>query len=502
MEFDLSQTLPIAGPTMVSDVLMMLAKERMTGVLSLRHHNAKADVAVRDGVVVGVTDSFRENRLGERLCYNGVLAPADLRAVNERIAETGERVAEAILALQLCPEQVLLTELEAQSRDRLARSVGWTEGELRFSPNLAEVAQRTVAQLDLVEGILRWFMRRPDVNAVKSWLKKHKSMPVHPTTVFEQGIAAYQRLAPLSPLPAIVRRDGVLLGQCVVELAKEGPAATAKYAPHLFALHVARMLAVGESADDDLLPMPDVHAPTSGDAPPEDSALAKCVRREWLRARGRTYYDVLDIEPSADADAIRAALEAYAKKFGPDDLTEAKLGAASGAAQDLWALMATMELTLTSSVRRAHYDKSLEGADEVEDEIVITDGDAEALFLQGKAFIADGNPEAAVTVLEETVAITPDEVEYQAFLGWAMFLAGKGADKDAGIEHLIKARERDPNAVRPSFFLGLCALERGNVQLAWKHLDEAMRRAPADPDINAALSALPADGTRLDIIEL
>jgi CheY-like chemotaxis protein/tetratricopeptide (TPR) repeat protein len=479
--------IPVDGPEVVPQKLIELTRSRASGVLSFENGSAHADVVLLSGILVDASDNLRENLLGQRLVRAGLLQRDDLTRIHQRMKEGGERFGEAVLALELCEVEVLLTQLDEQAKERIIRVVGWPEGEMTFEADEDLAKNRAVNVYNLFEGILTWFARQPDMTRISGWLKKNSFARLHRTLDYDDGLAAYRLLAPASPLPDQLKGDAKKVKEIIKGLNKASTSSAMSYALHLYGFWMAGMVTLGEPSDDERqvpLAMGDVF----GESELLDKELITELRTEWLRVQGRNHYEMFNIPTNTPRLEVEAALEIYKTRFDPERLKAGNLGPAASIGREILGRILEAEATLLDDKKRSQYDQTLTQQSGFEAHQV--QSEAELLFFEGKKHLEEGKSLEAHQAFAKAHELEKDDADYCAYAGWALFLAG-GANSDKGRAAIHKARQMNPNAMRPIFFLGLVAMQDGKVELARDFLNEAARRVPDDADVYVALSGLP-----------
>jgi tetratricopeptide (TPR) repeat protein len=154
------------------------------------------------------------------------------------------------------------------------------------------------------------------------------------------------------------------------------------------------------------------------------------------------------------------------------------LGPARDVAREIWTRLDEARRTLFDEARRQAYDASLPPPLTIDDEPGTEESvEIDAGFLEGRVLLAQRDFAGARLAFERAVASRPDDVEFQAFLGWASVL-DPAVERGVGVPMLQKARDAQPHAMRPLFFLGLAAAQEGRRDEAADLLQQASRMDP------------------------
>jgi tetratricopeptide (TPR) repeat protein len=262
---------------------------------------------------------------------------------------------------------------------------------------------------------------------------------------------------------------------------------------------MAGMITLGEESNETRV-VPKGITAEEGDAALMDKEMVTALRREWLRVSGRNFYEMLSVSTSAPAPQVQAAINSYKERFDPARMRGGNLGPAAAIGRDLATMLDLAEATLLDEKGRSEYDQTLHLSEVGPAAAAKPQNVAENTFLEGRKLLAGGKSREAHASFMKAHQIQPDDAEYLAYAGWALFLAG-GPGATDGLGLINQAKKLNPSAMRPIFFLGLAALQKNNVALAQKYLTEAARRVPDDPDVKVALGALPQAEHAMQVID-
>ena len=123
-------------------------------------------------------------------------------------------------------------------------------------------------------------------------------------------------------------------------------------------------------------------------------------------------------------------------------------------------------------------------------------GDGRALFLMGLSHHRERAYPKAVPWFERAIAATPPYPPAAHFLGWALYHNGQAAESQAAFERHLRL---DPSEGDTHFGLGVLALERGDLDVADAHFDQAIDLQSRRPDRQQGLAKAMA--RRSDVLE-
>lgn len=466
--------------------LLDAAADRLSGVLRFSDGSSRLDVAFLRGVVVGASDNLREHLLGERLWKEGRLTTEQMRALNARIAEKNERVAEALLALGLCTADEALGFVDEQALMRVRRALLWT-GEVERVDDEPLAQRLAVTSLDVAEVILAFGGEAAQETDALRFVALHKQKRLERGPRFDDLLLALSRARPQSALPAVFFAGSPTVAE----------AARSSTPLDVWAAWLVGLCRLADDPPGDPRPLPDLLK--SGVVGMRmDKELAGRICAFLLRARGRTFYEVLELPADVTSSVALERVAALTAELGPDPHLDRALGPALPAARELWALLDDARATFASDAAREAYDGALapkaapapaggdQGRDQARDQ-ARKQASLEDSFLRGQQALASGELVLALGCFELALASRPDDTEYESYLGWTQVLTG---DEPGGIQRLMGAMRRHPQAMRPLFFLALCAARSGDTDKARSLLEECVRRSPHDVEVRTALEAM------------
>jgi CheY-like chemotaxis protein len=462
----------VASPEGVARMLLRAARQGFSGVVRFVDEQNQLQVAFIQGVIVGANDNLREHLLGERLWKAGRLTTEQMRQLNQRMADRGERVAEALLALGFCEAGEALQYVDEQTVVRARRALSWN-GAVQIKEGEDDAHALATTTLDVADVILGWGLDRaqePVANQLVAARATHR-IARHPH--FDELLMALARVAPTAKLPGVL-----LAGQAntVVDAAKNASA------PELYAAWLAGLIVLEGDPEPDARHLPDVLRVAKGEGAVDKHAVEE-VCAALLRARGRNYYELVDEQRTAPAGMLRAKLKTITDRVGPAVLEGRALGPAASAARELWHVLDEAEAVFSDDALRAAYDTTLKPLSPPPRRA----SGPEDAFLEGQQALADGAILRALGCFELAVASRPADPDYVSYLGWSQVLSG---DRKHGIACLMSALRAHPQAMRPVFFLGMVAAQDGDAARARALLEECARRSPDDAEVMVTLSAL------------
>jgi DNA-binding response OmpR family regulator len=461
----------VKAPLDVARLLLQCARHRLSGTVQLADEASQLVIAFLKGVIVGATDNLREQLLGEMLWKQGRLTTEQMRDLNMRITEKGERVAEALLALGMTSPEETLALVEEQTKARVRRALLWT-GKLKVVQDEDDAQKRAVDSVELLDVLLSFALEPAQTDEAQRFIAAHKGKALLRGPAFDDVLMALARTKPDAVLP------GVLLAgdRSVTE------AAAASSPSEVYAAHLAELVRLPDDPTADVRPLPTVLR-SDVDAALIDRPLANKVCGLLLKARGRSAYALFDKPRTASDEEMMKHVEDLLGALGKEILVGGKLGPAQPAARELWAILEEYREIFSDPVRRALHD-AVWG--ELPPPAPRVHGPEEA-FLDGQLALTGGDIPKARACFEAALGMRAHDAEYKSWHAWSRILDGDAA---TGIKELMGAMREHPQSMRPMFFLGMHAARNGEKDKARALLLECARRSPHDVEVQAALGAL------------
>lgn len=328
----------------VARALLTCARHRFDGVVRFSDGSSQLTLAMLRGVVVGAVDNLREHLLGERLWKQGRLTTEQMRQLNLRIAEKGERVAEALLSLGFCSADEALGFVDEQLAARVRRALSWT-GALSVEEGASAAQPLALSSLPVLDAILAFGLEESQRADAERFVAEHKSKAITPHPRFEDLLVAVARARPSATLPVAVLGGAT----SVVDIAK------ASSPSELYAAWLGGLVALPGDPAPDLRSVPDTLRGT-GTVTLVDRDAATEVSATLALGRSTSVYSLLGLSTDAATADVREGLQELEARLGRDALEQKPLGPAAAAARELWALLAALQASFADDASRAAYD--------------------------------------------------------------------------------------------------------------------------------------------------
>lgn len=551
-----SQAIPTVGS--LADrrpprLLLELWEKKTTGTLTLQRGKVKKEIALVHGTPVAATSNLRTETLGHFLVARGVIDEARHQQALKRAQESQERLGQSLVELGLLGGAELMRQLGAQMRAKITNVLRWKDGDWMLvqgppatpplqtpveTPRMVFTGLHRTAHVDEIAQLLAHERGRI---ALTLRAERHREAFVR---VFgDRGLMALQRrplieelLVGADPTPMLVQLDALFAcGMAEMETGAIGQGAPAERSdpialerlpvasvplepPHqteqslydkLFGDDTGPVAAISDldsldspfDEEDEVsgvMQVPSTAAAPSAAAPrraqPDAAveALRKEVLHEYLGIQGKDYYQVLRVARDAAPEQIATAYGALDQQFRLERFADVDLGPDHARLDEIHAMLRAAFETLSSGELRQAYDAELDRRHRPSKAAL----DADLLAQNAVTKLEAGDYDAASELLERAVGAAPDQADYHALLGWAVFHyegANQGA-APAAWRHLHAALDIDPDHGSAHEYAGRIAAACGDDELAIDHLTRVL---DADPARAEALTTLEAACSRL-----
>jgi DNA-binding response OmpR family regulator/tetratricopeptide (TPR) repeat protein len=474
--------------TPLARLLQRIYAQRATGSLLLLHDTVKKIVMFVEGYPVSV----RSNMLGEclgQILLEKRLITGDALAVSVQRMQTEKRQQGQILIEMgaLSPynlERALVEQLES----KLFEIFAWSDGKFLFkagdsAPAGASRLERPPAAL-ILEGIRRHYGEARQTAALDRYADQYVALSPDPLLRLQEMTSNPTELAFIRSIDGTRRLEETLAGAKI-------PRAQARLL--LVALSEAGMIQPHENTKRrKAAPAVAAPAPAAPEAPPPLGSGELSMMLQM--ARTQDYFWVLGIERDAAPAALDRAYEALARSFhadryrlAPDD--DRKV------AQEMFDILAEAHRVLQDPARRRAYlaklgrNEPAQSAGESADQDAAprsaapapSSNPAHSLYEVGLEHLRARRHHEAVEVLRQAARLVPNQADYRAALGWALFRQAP-ADARAGraaIAELRRATQIDERHRAAAQHLAEIYAQTGQPDLA---IAELQRLLTLDPN--------------------
>jgi CheY-like chemotaxis protein len=495
----------IAGvfdPSSLADLLHRLARERRSGVLRLTAGDLGKLVYVVEGEIVFVKSNLRGESLGSLLVGAGKISEDQYRAALDEMKRTGKKLGTVLVAGKALSAEDLSDFITRQTTAKLVGVFGWEGGEYFFDEKPAHQVDAPRFPARVADVVLAAFDASVDDEGLAARLAEDAARTASYAADFRDVGFAWSdaERAVLDRAPAGVR-VGDLAAACGLD---ERAVARALY--RLLSVRAIRLDAprdtpapTAAATDEDDL------EPASGPPNPgaDGDALLEEVRELAARLPDLDDYAVLGCAADDPAPKIKEAYRRLSERYAASALP----GSAGSRDLDRAETVRRRLRRAMESIRaaRGRPPRAPDAAEAAEsDAFGVTPADrqdmaeAELLYREGTTLLSERKILEAVLALQRAADLSPQEADYVAALGWAVYklvTEGPRTVEDA-ITLVRKALVLNAGSVPAHLTLARIYAAEKNVDAAAKFYRKAAALDPRNEEIARELRALEKSPAR------
>ena len=504
-------------------LLQRLYAKRATGSLLLLHEATKKIVVFNEGYPVSVRSNVLGETLGRILLEKHLITSEILGESVGRMQKEKRHQGEILVEMgALSPfnlERALVEQVEA----KLFEVFSWTDGKFMFKAGPPDAGEHRLLERSAAATILEGIRRHYDEARQRAALEKYADQYVGLTSdpllrlqdmtsdsvelAFIQSIDGTRQLETILDRAEIARDKARLL---LVALSEAG----------MLQRHEATTRRKGAAPAAPVPPpvssLPVLGAPAA--PPPSSAPLASGQLSMMLQTvRTQDYFWALDVERDAPAGDIDRAYEALARSFHADRY-RLSLEDDRKAAQEIFDRLTEAHRTLRDPAKRkAYFAKLARAADGAGDEAPVelpararlmtpappssggtaaagspSNAAARALYEVGLEHLKARRHHEAVESLRQAARLVPNEADFRAALGWALFRQAP-ADARAGraaVAELRRALQLDERHRAAAQHLAEIYAQTGQPDLAVQELERLLAIDPTATEVAEELHRL------------
>jgi tetratricopeptide (TPR) repeat protein len=240
------------------------------------------------------------------------------------------------------------------------------------------------------------------------------------------------------------------------------------------------------------VPVPQLTGEDRGDAKlsPEERSLREQLAQQAMEMKKQDYFEVLGVSKNASRAEIKKAYFSLAKQYHPDRLYASASAEIRTLADEIFNVISTAHDVLSDDARREQYMEELSSGSkrDVSSEVsnILS---AEGCFQKGEIALRKREYGPARDLFEEACKLCPEEGEFHAFLGWAIFQSdpkNEEAVRNAR-DQLNQAISLNPKVDKAYLFLGYIYKAMNYREMAEHEFEKAIQ---VNPDCTEALREL------------
>ncbi len=452
----------------------------VSGTLALERGKVKKNVIFDHGKPARITSNLLQEVLGRYLVSIGKISQDQYNESINSAFELHRLHGEILIERGLISGEELGKYLQKQSLEKLLNLFKWMEGEYRFFKQDFMSLKSDLASLS-PESIV--FMG----------IKSHYGLE-RLTAVIEPYNNDY--LYPGSKKSAFLATDSLSDDErWLIDLADgtQTVKETIEVSPLEF---VDSYRLVYGAIITDVLTVKQEQGQGSTDAEASDATTdaAAQILATYHEMTTKNYFEVLDVGSDTSLQDIKRAYVRLAKEYHPDSLGPDTAPLVVKTANQIFDQVTKAYKVLSDQDERLKYTRSLtEPGGRVDLDKTHDIMNAEFQFQKGKVFLKKRDYPGARESFGWASKLVPEEGEYLAYLGWALFLSAEdkhGDDALTAVRHLKKAALLNPSLEATQLFLGAVYKEQKLRDIAALHFKKALEINPESIEAKRELSAL------------
>ena len=466
-------------------------RQRFSGTLCLEQGKKKKAFLFDQGSPVQVTSNLESNSLTLFLTQTGKISTQDAERTREQVRKSAGHEGLAILKLGLMDAPTLFASIRSQLEQSLAESLQWNSGHYRVDREQAPGSDLAPFRLDPIPILQQSLGQSRNLESLLAELQT--DLPRYPVTQTHTK-KVWARLKHTEGLDPTRWNPELSLNQNLA-----GTALTTNHSIALWILIASGALVMNEPPGFTKSAEPRTENPVcqgSSRAAPsptkplsrprsntEAQALAFKESLTQLRKQAETssHYALLGLENRCTESEIRRAYLRAAKVYHPDATLKYGDKALKEEASLVFSHITEAFEVLSHADRRQEYDALLRG--EATEAPAHHIAQAEIGYQKAEILLRMGQFKEAIPYLKQAVTLVPDEEEFHASLGWALYKAPNSEPRLAreALENAIKLKSDHALA---HFRLGIVCRSLGDTKASENALARAKELEKAQSSAN------------------
>ena len=466
-------------------------RQRFTGTLCLEQGNKKKEFLFDQGSPVQVISDLESHSLTLFLTQTGKISAQDAELTRDQVRQSTGHEGLAILKLGLMDAPTLFASIRSQLEQSLAESLQWNSGHYRADHEQAPGSDLAPFRLDPIPILQQSLGQSRNLESLLAELQTQ--LPRYPVTQTHTK-KVWARLKHTEGLDPTRWNPELSLNQNLA-----GTALTTNHSIALWILIASGALVMNEpprlargaepqtkpplcQASSRATPSPSkpLSTPRSN---MEAQALAFEESLTQLRKQAETssHYALLGLDHRCTGSEIRRAYLSAAKLYHPDATLKYGKKSLKEQASLVFSHITEAFEVLSHSDRRQEYDALLRG--EATEAPAHHIAQAEIGYQKAEILLRMGQFKEAIPYLKQAVTLVPDEEEFHASLGWALYKAPNSEPRLAreSLENAIKLKSDHALA---HFRLGIVCRSLGDTKASEHALARAKELEQAQSNAN------------------
>ena len=464
-------------------LLHSLRVERASGVLQVAKPPVEKLIYFLRGYPVRVDSDLRSETLGAHLRRIGRLSEDTHQQLIEEMHETGQRQGELLIKSGVVSPRELYDVLSSHMAEKITSCFAWDDGVYSFERGNHLPGQMVTFDLlpgrIILDGVQQYFSEElldsllalPDGS--RPYLRQDPPYHVDQLNLTEHEASMYRLSA-----------EGLTVGEVYASAGVDSLMGRRIY----FALYMMEIVGfeLGGQSRPSIAPEPlsDArHRDFTGIAELDIDASEKLVA-DYLRLMDADYFTFFGLDKDTDEAQVHAAFQRMVPTLQREALVNLTPVARDKGTELMERLFEAYHV-LVDPGRRKWYIGHLEGKVEEEPEEVRSFSlQTEVFFNAACESICSGQPGAAVEALQSALDLKLGEPQYEAWLGWALYVSDPVENRDLAKRHIETARSTLPELQEPFLFLARMSEFEGRDDDALELYGEAASRAAWDEKLS------------------
>jgi tetratricopeptide (TPR) repeat protein len=495
----------------IAELLCRCFDAQFDGVLVVTWGNVAKRVFVRRGVPVYVESDQSAERLGAFLHRIGRLSDDQYEFLRAETVRTGRKQGELLLQQGWISPHELFQLLAEQVTEKILACFAWQDGGYQLIQGQRPGADVVPLKLHFARLVLDGIARHYTEPHLAPYFPDWPDMKAYPRSHGRLSLEQLQLTTTEARLWDLARR-GSSMGE-LERHAAGGRLEVRRLFGGLFLLEwlgferISAVVPERTPAPSRQAPQPSkpqspstrTPVPSSVPASPPSSMILAQERElleELERLADADYFTLLGLERDAPVAAVHKAFRVLAKRHHPDKLLRYSLSVQTKGADHYRRLVAAYQ-ELADPKRRAAYFDELQGRSDKQSVAAVGPGrravlpgqtpfpvmTREALMRSVPQWILEKNYDRAVRQLKAVRDVEPDDAQYTAWLGWALFLKSPETNRREAEKLLADARKAAPDHPDPLLLIGRLREWDGAYHKALDFYTKAAEKNPYDVNL-------------------
>lgn len=503
-----------------AELLAELYRERADGALLLRKDKIKKIVYFKNGYPTFVKSNLLNECLGKVMVREKLITDDECEESIKQMKDSGRQQGTVLIEMGCISPHNLQYALQLQLETKLYDIFGWEKGEYQYNPKSLVPPTTISLEISTAAIIYEGIRRKYHQERLQEELEPHLDQYVVPNP---DPLFRFQDMDLDDDEEAFVERvRGDLTLREILDLGLDRERALRI----VFALSCSGMVrfsdepgeapeveaprseppppppppppkkrsrkATGRLTEHGGVPVPKLNEspPAPREMSPEERSLREELAERLVEMKKQDYFEVLGVSKNASPSEIKKAYFALAKQYHPDRLPATSSSEIRGLADEIFDLISSAHEILSDDARRAEYLEEISSGTkrDVSSEVskILT---AEGLFQKGEIMLRKRDYQAAREHFEEAVNLCPEEGEFRAFLGWAMFQSDPKNEEVVreARDQINQAISLNPKVDKAYLFLGYIYKAMNYKDMAEHEFEKAIQ---CNPDCTEALREL------------